>query len=135
MLFKKKDIDYLFNLAERTRNETEKANALAKEVYQNATNILETLEKFDELISAGKEKVKQSESLKPIIEENIQNSKKLMNEVNSQLDNLNLKLNEIKSISTKSVNVLAEANAVSWQNLVFILILNRELIRFFCFDK
>ena len=103
----------MYTLAERTRNETDKATKLAKEVHENATNILNTLEKFDELITSGKEKVANAERLKPEIEENIKMSNSLAIEINSQLSSLNSKLNDIKSISTKSQNILTDANKVN----------------------
>lgn len=110
---KQKDIEHLYILAERTRNETDKANKLAKEVHENATNILNTLEKFDELITSGKEKVANAEKLKPEIEENIKTSQNLAVELNGQLSSLNAKLNDIKSISSKSQNILIDANKVT----------------------
>lgn len=109
---KHQEISYLYKTAERTRNETDKANNLAKEVHENATNILKTLEKFDELITSGKEKVASADLLKPKIEENIKNSNSLLVELNSQFSSLSSKLNDIRSISAKSQNMLAEANKV-----------------------
>lgn len=102
----------MYMIAERTRNETDKANELAKEVHENATNILNTLEQFDELVSSGKQKVANAELLKPKIDENIKNSNNLLLELNSQLSSLNNKLNEIQSISGKSQNMLVEVNKV-----------------------
>lgn len=107
-----KDISYLYKTAERTRNETDKANKLAKEVHENATNILRTLEKFDELITSGKAKVASAELLKPQIEQNIQFSNNLLADLNGQFNILNGKLADIKSISAKSQMILTEANKV-----------------------
>ena len=54
-----------------------------------------------------------AELLKPEIEQNIENSRDLLSELNSQFSSLNAKLADIKSISAKSQSILTEANKVS----------------------
>ena len=99
-------------LAERIKNQSESATQLANEVFNNATTIANTLEKFDQLVSDGKEKMKQAESLKALTEENILDSKTKFRQNQEKLRNLNVNLEELKRLTTKSNTVMTDANKV-----------------------
>lgn len=107
---KQKDLDYLFQLAERIRNQSNSATNLANEVYNNATTISNTLEKFDQLVSDGKDKLKQAEGLKSLTEINIKDSRDKLRMTQEKLRNLNNNLEELKRTSSKSNSILNEAN-------------------------
>lgn len=101
-------------LAERIKNQSDSATTLANEVYKNATTISETLEKFDQLVSEGKDKLKQAESLKSLTEINIKDGKDKLKLTQEKLRNLNNNLEELKRVSSKSNNILTDANKVNY---------------------
>ena len=101
-------------LAERIKNQSDSATTLANEVYKNATTISETLEKFDQLVSEGKDKLKQAESLKSLTEINIKDGKEKLKLTQEKLRNLNNNLEELKRVSSKSNNILTDANKVNY---------------------
>jgi methyl-accepting chemotaxis protein len=100
-------------LAERIKNQSDSATTLANEVYKNATTISETLEKFDQLVSEGKDKLKQAESLKSLTEINIKDGKDKLKQTQEKLRKLNNNLEELKRVSSKSNNILTDANKVN----------------------
>ena len=58
------------------------------EMFTNAEKILETLKNFDEKISFSKQEAQKAELLKPIINENIENSRKLAEELRNKIQTL-----------------------------------------------
>jgi laminin, gamma 1 len=109
---KQKDMDSLEKQSERVKNKTDSASLLAEETFINATKILDTLQRFDEYIAGGKDKLTQAESLKPQTDENIENSNRLLQEINRDLQDLRFKVGEIKDISQRSGQLINEANYV-----------------------
>jgi len=107
---KQKDIDYLMQLAERIKNQSDSATTLANEVYQNASTISNALEKFDQLVSDGKDKLKQADSLKSLTEINIKDGRDKLRLTQEKLQSLNKNLDELKRMSSRSSNVLTDAN-------------------------
>jgi methyl-accepting chemotaxis protein len=100
-------------LAERIKNQSDSATTLASEVYQNASTISNALEKFDQLVSEGKDKLKQADSLKSLTEINIKDGKDKLRLAQEKLQSLNKNLDELKRLSSKSNSVLTDANKVS----------------------
>ncbi len=103
----------MFNIAQKTRSESDQASNLAMNVFNNATKILETLDDFDELVSSGKEKLKQAELSRSQTEDNNRKMTSLIKQVREKLSDLNFSVEEIKRASTKSSNILNETFIVS----------------------
>ena len=89
---KQRDIDFLFNLVERVRNESDAAAEQAAQVFQNASRILATLERFDRVVSEGKQRVKEAEELRPLIEANRAASRESTSALQAKLANLKSKV-------------------------------------------
>lgn len=100
----------MFGLAERVRNESESAITLATQVHQNATRILDTLKNFDDIVADGKERVKNAEELKTVIDQNVLESHGLVYKLRERLDTLRSKIDDIKRRTYESENTLREAN-------------------------
>ena len=116
-------------LADRLKNQSETATTLAQAVFKNATNILETLEKFDQSVADGKEKMRKAEGLRTLTEENIKNSQASLRQVQDKLRSLNAHLEDLKRITTKSNSILNDANNV---RINFLLIFcKRASLNFF----
>ena len=118
-----KDIDHLSQLADRLKNQSETATTLAQAVFKNATNILETLEKFDQFVADGKEKMRKAEGLRTLTEENIKNSQTSLRHVQDKLRSLNAHLEDLKRITTKSNSILNDANNVMIKFISHFIIL------------
>jgi hypothetical protein len=111
-IFIKQDIDYLFNLSDRTKNESDSAIKLANEVFENATKVLNTLNNFENIINQGKKSLDEAEALKPTIDGNIKSSEELLLQIQQKLQKTKVALNEAKRSSDKSINMLGLANNV-----------------------
>lgn len=109
---KQKDIDYLLNIAEKTRNQSDSASSLAKQIFENATKIFETLKRFDQLILEGSEKMRKALDLKPLIDDNLFQSEALANKFNKQLRVLNDQIENVKIVSTTSSVMIENVNNV-----------------------
>lgn len=111
---KQNDIDYLFSLAEKTRNESNEANELTKQIFENATIILNTLKTFDQLILEGKEKMSKSLRLKPLIENKLELANTEANKFEKKIEYLNELIDSIKKISSQSTICLQNLNYVNF---------------------
>ena len=65
-------------------------------------------------MSEGKDKLKQAESLKSLTEINIKDGKEKLKLTQEKLRNLNNNLEELKRVSSKSNNILTDANKVNY---------------------
>ncbi|RNA21261.1 Laminin subunit gamma-1 [Brachionus plicatilis] len=106
---KQKGIEYLLEYSENVLNEANLAHNLTKELVANASKILETLQKFDQLILKGKQDILQAESFRPDTEQNIRDSENLYALLKERLDMLEIKLDESKSHVTETNTKLTEA--------------------------
>lgn len=114
-------MDYLFKIAQKTKNESDFSSSLAMEVYNNATKILQTLEDFDELVTTGKEKLKQAEMNRSLTEENNRKMNNQLKQIREKIKELNTAIDDIKKSSLKSSNILNETFSVFFK-LRFYLI-------------
>jgi hypothetical protein len=105
-------MDFLFKIAQKTKNESDLASSLAMEVYSNATKILETLEDFDQLVTTGKEKLKQAELSRSLTEENNRKMNNQLKQIREKINELNTAIDDIKKSSSKSANILNETFSV-----------------------
>ena len=105
-------MDILFRIAEKTRNESDHASNLAASIYNNATKILETLEDFDVLVTEGKEKLKQAETNRALTEENNRKMNQLIKQIREKIRDLNVSIDEVRKLSSKSSNILSDTFAV-----------------------
>ncbi|CAF0707486.1 unnamed protein product [Brachionus calyciflorus] len=107
---KQKDIDFLYDFAERVRQQADSAQNITKELFSNASKILETLGKFDQLILSGKENLEKAESLQNETENNIKMSNELYVTLNTKLNNLIEKLDQVKKTSLETESKIRHAN-------------------------
>lgn len=102
----------LYELAEKTKTQSDEANKVAKQLFENATKIYDTLKRFDQLILEGSQKMLKALDLKPKIEENLNEADTFASKLKIQLAQLNNHLENIKKISFKSTFILQNANSV-----------------------
>jgi uncharacterized protein YoxC len=102
-------LDYLHNLAERVRNETVEAKDLATQVYKNTTEILRTLERFDQVVLEGQEKAKRAEMLRPSIDENNVDGREAVASAQNKLAALKRLLGESQLAAFNVARTLGEA--------------------------
>ena len=103
----------LLERSERAKNLTDKGFQTATDAYQNATNILSTLENFEEVIKKNKDKAAQAESQKEEISGNLEDAKIITTKLNAA--NRNTKQNLIlvqNDLKTAKVNI-EEINKVN----------------------
>ncbi len=100
----------MHNLAERVRNDTSAAIDLATQVYTNASAMLQTLDRYEEVIIEGKERVKQAELLRPDIDENNADGRQVISRVQEKLDSLRQSLNDVKFVTFTADGTLKEAS-------------------------
>jgi ABC-type transporter Mla subunit MlaD len=80
-----KDLEELYLRSERAKNASDQALNLATNSYNNASNILKTLENFDTIFQENKKKADDAILLKDKIDNNIAESNKLLNQFNNNL--------------------------------------------------
>jgi len=114
---RQKDIDYLYNIAEKARNNSESASKMANEVFANASKILQTLENFDEIVSKGKQKLDGVESAKNLTQANLDQVQEALRDFDQKLFDLNSKIEDIKSITYGLNLTISDAQSVRILNL------------------
>ena len=85
---------------------------MASQVFENATDILETLRDFDDLVLKGNEQIKNADARTPLSKQNNVNSSLLLHKSNEKLKHLNNLMVEIKRVVSKSNNTLNETSSV-----------------------
>ena len=100
--------------SERAKNLTDKGYETATGAYQNATNILSTLENFEEVIKKNKDKAAQAENLKDEIAGNIEDAKIITTKLSAANRNTKQNLMMVQNdLITAKVN-FEEINKVNY---------------------
>ena len=102
----------MINIADRTKNQSNIANKLAKQIFENASKIFDTLKRFDQLILEGNEKMRKAVDLKPKIETNLADNEIFSKKIVKALKSLNEQLEKVKIASSKSTFILQNVNSV-----------------------
>lgn len=77
-----------------------------REIFENATQIYEALQRSDELVRAGKEKVAAAENLKPFIQESLDEGEAHSFKLKRSLEELNQQIENVKFVSDESVKIM-----------------------------
>ncbi len=102
----------LLQRSESAKNLSEKFYNIANDAYINASNILNTLENFKQVIAENKVKAEKAEILKSEISGSLDDARNLSNKINSA--NIDLKQNIAKSKANlnKALMDIEKANKV-----------------------
>ena len=109
---KQKGIDYLMEYSQNILQKVKLAHNLTSELETNASIILETLGKFDQLILKGKEDILNAQSFRQDTEQNVRESETLYVLIKEKIDLLKIKLDESKNYVTKTNKLINEAKKV-----------------------
>jgi hypothetical protein len=106
------DMNKLLQRSESAKNLSEKFYNIANDAYINASNILNTLENFKQVIAENKVKAEKAEILKSEISGSLDDARNLSNKINSA--NIDLKQNIAKSKANlnKALMDIEKANKV-----------------------
>ena len=111
---KQKDLVFLQAVAQQTKNQSEWAAKQANEIFNNASNIYETLKQSDQLIVDGKKKMLDAAALKPLIEEHLNSNSLLVQQLNTKIYDLNGQIKRSMLIAAESTKLMKQANSVCY---------------------
>lgn len=113
-VLKQKDINYLLEIAERTRNKSDVALRGTEAIFANATKILEALRQSDQLIREGKKSVAEAVGLRDEIEGTIVKSQEANRELHGRLHEMDNQLENVKIMTDESMKIMKHATMVSY---------------------
>ena len=102
----------LLERSEKAKNLSDDAFKMANDSFQKASNILNTLENFKEVISANKKKAEAAEILKSEINGNLEDARILSTKIRSETVNLQQSLVKSQVDLNMALSHLEKANKV-----------------------
>lgn len=111
---KNNDIQHLIDRSEKAKAKVDSAFSSSIQVFNNAKNMLETLEDFDSVLTNNKERAKKAKILITETDSNIADSQRLNDKIEISVEKLTLDLSETKNLLQSANNSIQ----VSYQHFL-----------------
>ena len=110
---KQKDLDYLLEKSESAKKESKRASELARRVFDNASDILNNLNNFDNLVQLGQSRLAEAEQKISLIDENDRIVQSLLEDFALKMSDLSFSIQSAKETSIKSSSKIGDFLKVS----------------------